>query len=449
MSLVPRFNPASILGGDPDPTFGTLLPGYSVGKVIGEGGFCQVRLAVHHLSQRRVAVKVIDRSKLVDPNEAKRMQREIRVMKHLSHQCVIKLFEVVESPRHLFLVMEHAPSGSLLDYVRARKRLPESDACLFFQQIVASLEYCHSREVVHRDIKLENILLDAEQRMKLIDFGLSAFFVPGKRLRVHCGSPSYAAPEIVARKAYEGPPVDVWSLGVVLFAMVAGYLPFHASGGNKQELCNKIMAGQYTAPEWLSAPMKDLLARMLTTDPDKRITFQQVWQHSWVRNGPQWHERGINCYEVAVDASSPGGVRLDEQVAAELDAAGYPRATLAQHLAAGEASHLTASYFLLCEAKAEALRRLRASGSSAGRNRPSTGSSSARGAGGMYSATASGTGGSGQTSASPAKARGAAGESPGRSGASSSRPSTAMGSGYGSSRGRAGEDVATRMAVAV
>ncbi|EFJ49603.1 hypothetical protein VOLCADRAFT_42482, partial [Volvox carteri f. nagariensis] len=322
-----------------------LLPGYSVGKVIGEGGFCQVRLAVHHLSQRKVAVKVIDRSKLSDPNEAKRMQREIRVMKHLSHQCVIKLFEVVESPRHLFLVMEHAPAGSLLDYVRARKRLPEADACVFFQQIVSSLEYCHSREVVHRDIKLENILLDTDQRMKLIDFGLSAFFVPGKRLRVHCGSPSYAAPEIVARKAYEGPPVDVWSLGVVLFAMVAGYLPFHASGGNKQ-LCNKIIAGQYTAPDWLSSSMKDLLSKMLTTDPEKRITFPQ---HSWVRNGPQWRERGVNCYEVAPDPAAPGGVRCDEQIVAELEVSGYTRSALVQHLIAGDANHITASYFLLCE----------------------------------------------------------------------------------------------------
>ncbi|PNH02205.1 putative serine/threonine-protein kinase [Tetrabaena socialis] len=331
--------------------------------------------------------------------------------------CVIKLFEVVESPRHLFLVMEHAPAGSLLDYVRARKRLPEADACVFFQQIVASLEYCHSREVVHRDIKLENILLDVDQRMKLIDFGLSAFFVPSKRLRVHCGSPSYAAPEIVARKAYEGPPVDVWSLGVVLFAMVAGYLPFHASGGNKQELCNKIMAGQYTAPDWLSAPMKDLLGRMLTTDPDKRITFQQVWQHSWVRTGPQWHERGVNCYEVAIDPSAPGGLRADEQVVSELEAAGYARASLAQHLATGEATHLTASYFLLCEAKADAIRRLR----SGGRGGGSAGS--LRSAPGSFTVAGPAPGSAAVVAAAVmARARGA-GESPGRPG--SSRPTTA------------------------
>ena len=113
----------------------------------------------------------------------------------------------------MYIAMEYSPGGSLLDYVRSRKRLAEPEACAFFQQIVAGLAYCHANEVVHRDVKLENILLDAHNCMKLIDFGLAAFYAPGRRLRVHCGSPSYAAPEIVGRKHYEGPPVDVWSLG--------------------------------------------------------------------------------------------------------------------------------------------------------------------------------------------------------------------------------------------
>ena len=241
--------------------FAGLLPGYSVGKVIGEGGFCQVRLGVQHVTGRKVAVKIIDKLKLSDPNEAKRIQREIRVMRHLNHECVIRLFEVIDTTTRLFLVMEHAPNGSLLDYVRARKRLAEPDAAFILQQVVAGLEYCHRREVVHRDVKLENLLLDVNNQIKIIDFGLSAFFIPGKRLRVHCGSPSYAAPEIVSRKLYEGPAVDVWSLGVVLFAMLAGYLPFHSSTGNKQELCNKIIAGQFVAPDYLSKEAHDILKR--------------------------------------------------------------------------------------------------------------------------------------------------------------------------------------------
>jgi serine/threonine protein kinase len=291
--------PAAAGAAADDAAESLLLPGYSVGRVVGEGGFCQVRLATHHLSRRKVAVKVIDKTKLSDHNEASRIQREIRVLKRLNHAAIIRLFEVLEAGPRLFLVMEYAPAGSLLDYVRGRKRLGEGESVFFLQQIVAGLQYCHDNEVsirsrqcwyvlvvlavmaqllalgggtfrrrlscfvaccstilhnvhvlnallcmvagrmccvqvVHRDIKLENILLDATNNMKLIDFGLAAFYAPGKKLRVHCGSPSYAAPEIVARKLYEGPPVDVWSLGVVLFAMLAGFLPFHSPTGNKQ-----------------------------------------------------------------------------------------------------------------------------------------------------------------------------------------------------------------------
>ncbi|KAJ9506828.1 hypothetical protein QJQ45_030402, partial [Haematococcus lacustris] len=392
-----------------------------------------VRLALHHLSGRKVAVKVIDKAKLTDANEAKRIQREIRVMRHLTHECIIKLFQVVDAPSMLYLVMEHAPNGSLLDHVRARKRLAEPDAAYILQQVVAGLEHCHQREVVHRDVKLENILLDADNVMKVgsgarwsadltklardlgppdvpaiclssahhdarllamqvIDFGLSAFFVPDKRLRVHCGSPSYAAPEIVARKHYDGPPVDVWSLGVVLFAMLAGYLPFHSSSGNKQELCAKIMEGKYTAPESLSPHAKDILARqaflllpaplpgaawpcltlphpclalpfhrMLTVDPEKRITLGQLWSHPWVRGATRWEPVGASVYCVLSDPST-GAVYADEQLVDELEASGYPRQMVLQSLLASEVNYLTAAYYLLAEGewgKVELIRRMR------------------------------------------------------------------------------------------
>lgn len=147
---LPKQDYTAMLGGEVSSEHSVVLPGYTVGKVIGEGGFCQVRLAIHHLSGRKVAVKIIDKSKLTDANEAKRIQREIRVMRHLSHESVIKLFEVVDAPSMLYLVMEHAPNGSLLDYVRARKRCGEADAAYILQQIVAGLQYCHRREVVHR-----------------------------------------------------------------------------------------------------------------------------------------------------------------------------------------------------------------------------------------------------------------------------------------------------------
>jgi serine/threonine protein kinase len=252
--------------------------------------------------------------------------------------------------------------------------------------------------VVHRDIKPENILLDAGRSMKLIDFGLAAFFAPGKKLRVHCGSPSYAAPEIVGRKLYEGPPVDVWSLGVVLFAMLAGFLPFHSSTGNKQELCQKIMAGTYNAPDYLSPSARDLLGRMLTVDPDARITLAEVAAHPWTRSsGPQWELPTTNCYSLSgtTSASGSGGMHQQQQqqhqvvliphggtssgsgaasgpqaapdggllgvqasILEELEGHGCSRPAVLRYLAAGEANYMTASYYLLAEARAEAAAKL-------------------------------------------------------------------------------------------
>ncbi|DBB15140.1 TPA: hypothetical protein ACH3X3_004147 [Trebouxia sp. C0006] len=213
------------------------LPGYSIGKTIGEGGFCKVRMGVHDISGQQVAIKVIDKLKLKETVDQRRIQREISILRRLTHGSIIQLLEIVETEHFIFLVMELAQGGSLLDYVRQRKRLAEPEACFFLQQIVHGLMHCHDMEIVHRDVKLENILLDASNRIKLIDFGLAANTMPGKKLKVHCGSPSYAAPEIVARRLYDGPPVDVWSLGVVLYGMICGHLPFHASDNKKVRHC--------------------------------------------------------------------------------------------------------------------------------------------------------------------------------------------------------------------
>lgn len=326
------------------------LPGYTMGRVVGEGGFCKVRLAIHHLTSRKVAIKIIDKQRLADPNDSRRISREIRVLHALNHECIIKLYEAIETPKKIYLVMQYAAGGSLLDYVRSRKRLPESEAVQLLQQVVVGLVYCHQQEVVHRDIKLENILLDSQHGMKIIDFGLAAFLTPGKKLHVHCGSPSYAAPEIVGRKHYDGPPVDVWSLGVVLFAMVCGYLPFHASNGNKQELCQKILSGQYTAPDYLSDGMKDLLSRMLTVDVEKRITFDQILQHPWVQQIPQWQPTWRSMRR----EGSTGLVQPNEEVLQELQQRGYPRDVVLSQLQNNLCNYTTAAYHLLAEAKGEA-----------------------------------------------------------------------------------------------
>ena len=330
------------------------LPGYDVGHVLGEGGFCKVRLGVHQLSQTRVAVKIIDKLKLIDVNDKKRVGRELRVLKALRQGCVIRLYEVVETPSRIFVIMEYADGGSLLDYVRGRKRLDEKEACRMFQQTVSALEYCHSADVIHRDVKLENILLDGQGNAKLIDFGLAAIAPPNKKLRVHCGSPSYAAPEIVARRAYVGPPVDVWSLGVVLFAMVSGFLPFHASNGNKQELCQRIMAGVYKAPDFISREVEGLIRCMLTVDPDRRVTLADAKLHRWVlahdRAGvPRTH--GFARPSVLLHADRSPEVVLGSVDMSVMDrlcgSGGFDRRSVLDSLRHDSHDHAAASYYLL------------------------------------------------------------------------------------------------------
>ena len=293
------------------------LKGYVLGKELGEGGFCKVRLGVHRLSGAKVAVKVIDKLRLSGPAERKRMLREVRVMRRLcsgagtsallgtsalgggradsgiqsnalpasqrGSGAVIRMFDVIDTASKVYIIMEYAPCGSLLDYVRGRKRVGEPEARKFLAQTLAGLRFCHANNIIHRDMKLENLLLDDDLNIKIIDFGLSAMVVPGKRLRVHCGSPSYAAPEIVSRREYDGPPVDVWSLGVVLFAMTAGYLPFHARNNDKRELCNKIVKGAYKLPDGImSADLQNLIRKMLTVDPARRITLDGIASHAWM-----------------------------------------------------------------------------------------------------------------------------------------------------------------------
>jgi 5'-AMP-activated protein kinase catalytic alpha subunit len=357
----PEIPPPLVFPEDLGVVMGT-MPGYTMGRMIGEGGFSQVRLALHHLSERFVAVKVINKAKILDPAELRRVEREIRVMRRLDHISIVKLFEVIDTPSKQYMVMEHAPMGSLLDYVRGKRRLEESQAATFFVQIAAGLQYCHQHEVVHRDVKLENILMDSSKSMKLIDFGLAAFFTPGKALKVHCGSPSYAAPEIVSKKDYEGPPVDVWSLGIVLFAMTAGHLPFHTTSGNKMELSSKILSGRFSCPDFFSVHLKNLLSQLLDTDPATRTTLAGALQHPWVQQHAaptvaslSNHRSSHSVYYIP-SARGHGGIShpaLDLEVVSELSRFGYSGRELADLVSRREVGAVTAAYFLLAEGKAE------------------------------------------------------------------------------------------------
>ena len=256
---------------------------YTIGKVVGVGSFAKVRLAWHKLTGQAIAIKTYEKSKMKDASHLRRVQQEIKVMEKLNHPRLIRLFETLESPKRIHLIMEFVSAGNLCSYVKRRRRLPEEEARKIFYQISVALSYMHEVEIIHRDVKLENVLLDKDGNSKLIDFGFSVFSKDKKALKVFCGTPSYMAPEIVRRIEYEGKPVDAWSLGVVLYALVCGCFPFSAK--SYPELYKKIMRGQFRIPDTLSQGVKDLIRNLLVLDPRKRFTVQQAKNHPWVHSG--------------------------------------------------------------------------------------------------------------------------------------------------------------------
>jgi 5'-AMP-activated protein kinase, catalytic alpha subunit len=332
------------------------VPGYILGPVLGRGGFCTVRKALHEATGEMVAMKIIEKSRLKDPKDRDRVDRECRVLRNLSnHVAIVRVLQCVETPDVLYLVMENCGGGSLLDHVRNSRRLPEDEACLILQQMLHALQFCHARDIVHRDVKLENILLDEQDGARLIDFGLCGYYASGKMLKCHCGSPSYAAPEIVGRMDYLATPVDVWSLGVVLFAMLAGYLPFHAK--EKKLLSEKILAGSFKFPSTaISSSARDLIQRMLTVDPEARITLAEIWVHPWLASFDRWVPPGMGpggLLRSEVDPAT-GAPVPDQEVMQQLGGLGYDRNAVWRSLRLRAADGLSAAYHLLADAKVRA-----------------------------------------------------------------------------------------------
>ena len=262
-----------------------------MGKEIGQGTFGKVKIGVHNLTSEKVAIKVLEKAKIADVADVERVAREIYILKLIRHENLIQLYDIIDTPKKIYLIMEYAPGGELFDYIVASKKLKERDACKFFQQILAGIEYLHKVNIVHRDLKPENLLLDHEKNIKLVDFGLSNIYKIGEQLKTACGSPCYAAPEMIAGKRYVPIGVDIWSSGVILYAMVCGYLPFEDP--NTSKLYKKILAGEYEFPKSISNEAKDLIRSILTTDPEKRITIPQIKNHIWYKMHTQELSKGI------------------------------------------------------------------------------------------------------------------------------------------------------------
>jgi serine/threonine protein kinase len=255
---------------------------YILGKTIGEGTFGKVKLGTHILTGETVAVKILEREKIKEIADVQRVAREIHILKRVQHPHIIQLYEIIETPRQLFLIMEYCSGGELFDHIVECGRVQESDAWRFMHQILSGVEQIHKINVVHRDLKPENLLLSKEKSIKIVDFGLSNIYKDDQLLKTACGSPCYAPPEMIAGHWYVPSRCDVWSCGVIMFALVCGYLPFEDT--NTRELYNKILNAEYRTPKFISPSAKDLIGAMLTIDPEDRITIPEIRQHPWYRS---------------------------------------------------------------------------------------------------------------------------------------------------------------------
>ncbi|XP_027351423.1 SNF1-related protein kinase catalytic subunit alpha KIN10-like [Abrus precatorius] len=258
---------------------GMVLPNYKLGKTLGIGSFGKVKVAENVFTGQKVAIKILKRRTIKNMEMEEKVRREIEVLRLLIHPQIIQLYEVIETPSDIYLVMEYVESGELFDYVAEKGRLQEDEARNIFQQIISGVEHCHRNMVTHRDIRPEKLLLDSECNVKIIGFGWSSIMRDAHFLKTICGSCNYAAPEVISGKLYAGPEIDVWSCGVILYFLLCGTLPFYDE--NIPNLFKKIKGGIYTLPCHLSLGARDLIPRMLEVDQVKRMTIPQLRQHPW------------------------------------------------------------------------------------------------------------------------------------------------------------------------
>ncbi|KAF8398136.1 hypothetical protein HHK36_017062 [Tetracentron sinense] len=259
---------------------------YELGRTIGEGTFAKVKFARNFETGESVALKILDKEKVLKHKMAEQIRREVATMKLIKHPNVIRLYEVMGSKTKIFIVLEFVTGGELFDKIVNHGRMREDESRRYFQQLINAVDYCHSRGVYHRDLKPENLLLDAFGSLKVSDFGLSALSQQVRDdglLHTTCGTPNYVAPEVLNDKGYDGATADLWSCGVILFVLLAGYLPFDDS--NLITLYRKISAAEFTCPPWLSFGAIKLITRILDPNPMTRITIPEILEDDWFKRG--------------------------------------------------------------------------------------------------------------------------------------------------------------------
>jgi len=313
---------------------------YILGKKLGQGTFGIVVLGKHEITGESVAIKILDKEKIVRESDKTRLEREIRIMKIMYHNNIVHLYQVIENSKELFLIMEYISGKELFDYIINKRHLDELESCKFYQQIISGIEYLGKTKVAHRDLKPENLLLDSKKNIKIVDFGLSNTYFQNELLSTACGSPCYAAPEMLSGEKYNGINIDIWSSGIVLYAMLCGYLPFEDNDNPK--LYKKIIKGVFETPEFLSSNAVDLLHRILNVDPKKRYTIAQIKEHPWFNQiNPK-----INMSEgLLIDNYI---IPFDEEIINKMvNEYSYNEQQIKVNLLFNKHNHITATYFLI------------------------------------------------------------------------------------------------------
>ncbi|KAF5821801.1 putative protein kinase CAMK-CAMKL-CHK1 family [Helianthus annuus] len=271
-----------------------LMGRYELGRLLGQGAFAKVYYARNLTTGQSVAIKVIDKEKVLRIGLMNQIKREISVMKRVRHPNILQLYEVMATKTKIYYALEYAKGGELFDKV-ANEKLQEHIARKYFQQLINAVDFCHSRGVYHRDLKPENLLLDEDENLKVSDFGLSALADSKHQdglLHTTCGTPAYVAPEVITRRGYDGDKADIWSCGVILYVLLAGYLPFHDT--NLVEMYRKMGKAEFKFPSWFQPEARKLVLRMLDPNPVNRITIPKIKANSWFKKGKLSKEPSLN-----------------------------------------------------------------------------------------------------------------------------------------------------------
>ncbi|XP_055934237.1 serine/threonine-protein kinase NIM1-like [Argiope bruennichi] len=314
-------------------TLGTRVSFYRLYRDVGKGNFSKVKMAVHYLTKEKVAVKIIDKTKL-QPKSKQMLSKEISAMESIQHPHIIRLYEVIETPSKLFLAMEFAEGGELFHKVANGGRIIETEAKILFAQLTSAVEYLHKQNIIHRDLKAENVFISGNNTIKVGDFGFSTRVQnPKEALLTFCGSPPYVAPEIFQNENYIGPSVDIWSLGVLLYFITTASLPF--KGDTVSVVKRRILSGVFPVPKFVSKECNDLIRGLLQLDPTKRFTPMQIKNSLWLKG-------------VTFPIPRSGrNAALEKKVVEILENMGITESVLSDHKSKGAKSNVSGTYRIL------------------------------------------------------------------------------------------------------